>query len=193
MKITSIMQIPERVSNHNHVGVRKKEAAAKMDISKSIVNSTKMNCLAKSAKTNGEEIQNTNMVSSSSSQGFLALGTPQEPIDDNGTIIMPVPHLTELGTSTLAQLYQSSRRSRSGPPDTKTSNPVVIHPQTISPPPLTISLPLVGGQKLHDLNVANEDAIDDEWLSFNMTSPMSRSCSAMSSSSMESDDEDLLL
>ena len=228
------MQIQERVSKHNRVGVdgvadvnREKEATANMDISKSTVGPTKMNFHDKTAKpstmrnmippdrldkihrneihrkiirlafdqTNGEDLKNTNIVDSSRSQGFLAPGTPQEPIGDNvGTIITPVPHLTELGTSTLAQLYQSSRRSRSSPTNTKTktSNPAVIDLQAIPPPPLTIPLPSVGRQKLHDLNVANDDASDDEW-HFNMASPMSRSCSAMSLSSMESEDEDLLL
>eukprot|EP00579_Thalassiosira_antarctica_P019342 CAMPEP_0201972648 /NCGR_PEP_ID=MMETSP0904-20121228/42544_1 /ASSEMBLY_ACC=CAM_ASM_000553 /TAXON_ID=420261 /ORGANISM="Thalassiosira antarctica, Strain CCMP982" /LENGTH=155 /DNA_ID=CAMNT_0048522557 /DNA_START=297 /DNA_END=764 /DNA_ORIENTATION=- len=132
-------------------------------------------------------------------QGHLHLSpTPQESIDDTkSTKIDTTPtSYPSHDTLTLAQLYQSSRRSRHiSPQDNSPRRNLVdiISPKimVLPPPPLISSSSLESqqiqiGYERKNVDVDNNTTRDKAW-SFNIATPICNSCSSNSVSSMGSE------
>ena len=138
------------------------------------------------AQKKHDDANRNNIVISKDSLGNLS-PTPRGSIVDakNGKINTPTSYLSR-DTLTLAQLYQSSRRSRHSPHN-KPGNSVIIPPKMVPPPSLSFSVSLDSQQIHHEMNANINNTHEETW-SFNNASPICNSCSSNSDSSMESED-----
>lgn len=137
---------------------------------------------------NNDTNKNTNQVSKNTLSSHCLSPNPQEPHEEtiHGSIVSPGSQLSH-DTSVLAQLYQSSRRSRHLPG----GNAIIISSAAIPPPPLTISLSLISQQHPKESNTIYDSSDEVEW-ACSVSSPRRSSFSSMSVSSMESS-EDMML
>ena len=122
------------------------------------------------------------------SHGYLSPVTPQEPAGAAASIIKTPTSSISHDTRTLAQLYQSSRRSRQSPQKSGNNSTAVLSTREVPPPPFTLSV-LTFDSQLQIADTANDttNADEDDW-SFHIASPMCNSCSSNSLSSMENEE-----
>ena len=125
------------------------------------------------------------------SHGYLSPITPQEQAGSAPSTIKTPTSSISHDTRTLAQLYQSSRRSRQSPPKSGNNSATAVLPtREVPPPPFTLSV-LTFDSQLQISDTANATTVnaddDDDW-SFHVASPMCNSCSSNSLSSMENEE-----
>ena len=122
------------------------------------------------------------------SHGYLSPVTPQEPVGATASIIKTPTSSISHDTRTLAQLYQSSRRSRQSPQKSGNNSTAVLSTREVPPPPFTLSV-LTFDSQLQISDTANDttNADEEEW-SFQIASPICNSCSSNSLSSMENEE-----
>lgn len=144
-------------------------------------------CSTEPQEEHDDENSRNNMVASRAWQDRPS-HTPRESADDtmkSGENNTPTSYLSR-DTLALAQLYQSSRRSRHSP-HSMSGNLVIIPPKMVPPSSLTFSVSLDSQQIRHEMNANINNTHEEAW-SFNIASSICNSCSSNSVSSMESEE-----